>query len=191
MVKRRKKTSRKASREISKRSRRKSVWDVARQISHSIGSFRMSTMFLLTRAWFATIMKRLQPPRPTKKRTPLTKRIVMRAAPVVKDRTWSVSPYEQVVVKRGMAKPASTVVATGPNNLQVTKKDCLLLKGSRWLNDVVVNLYCGLLCLRKSNYHKTFAFNSFFYTKCVLFKNKGHCHKIAFTSHEPSIKLFF
>ncbi|XP_051026486.1 sentrin-specific protease 2-like [Acomys russatus] len=51
--------------------------------------------------------------------------------------------------------------------LQITRGDMRTLKGTRWLNDKIINFYMNLLVERnkKQGYPSVHAFNTFFYTK--------------------------
>lgn len=54
-------------------------------------------------------------------------------------------------------------------NLNITRRDLMTLAGLNWLNDEVINFYMNMIIERgkDSNWPKSYAFNTFFYTKLV------------------------
>lgn len=54
-------------------------------------------------------------------------------------------------------------------NLNITRRDLMTLAGLNWLNDEVINFYMNLIIERgkESRWPKTYAFNTFFYTKLL------------------------
>lgn len=55
-------------------------------------------------------------------------------------------------------------------SIPITRKDLVTLSGLQWLNDNVINFYLQLICdrsVKDSNYPKTYAFNTFFYTNII------------------------
>jgi len=69
-------------------------------------------------------------------------------------RFWLLGEEEEALVDATLSgRPTDCVVASGPLCLQCTQRDIHTLKGARWINDEVMNLYLCLLELREGVMH--------------------------------------